>query len=182
MKPETNLPTQAFVSEAMEYNAETGVCTWRVRPLSHFNSINTQKRWNGRFAGKRVGGVWNIRGKSYVRVFFCGGMRGLHRLIWLLVTGAWPDVIDHKDGNGLNNRLENLQNTNALGNNKNKAQKKNRVLPNGIVEKGEKFAARIGVDKRTVYLGSFETVSEAVAARSAANKKYGFSENHGIVI
>jgi hypothetical protein len=36
----------------------------------------------------------------------------LHRIIWCLQTGAWPDprmVIDHLDGNGLNNRWNNLE-------------------------------------------------------------------------
>ena len=43
----------------------------------------------------------------------------------------------------------------------------------------KKYIARIGVDRETIYLGIFETLEEAAAARAEANLKFKFNNNHG---
>lgn len=42
-----------------------------------------------------------------------------------------------------------------------------------------KFVAQIKVNGKCIYLGSYETLLEAVEARKAADKKYNFHPNHG---
>lgn len=39
-----------------------------------------------------------------------------HRLIWMMVYGEWPNVIDHKNGDPSDNRLVNLRNVNQSEN------------------------------------------------------------------
>jgi hypothetical protein len=47
---------------------------------------------------------------KYYKTTYKGTQILLHRLAWYLYYGYQPpDVIDHKDGNGLNNRIDNLR-------------------------------------------------------------------------
>lgn len=49
-------------------------------------------------------------GKRYLAVRYHGRAFFLHRVVWLLVTGFWPDrKLVHKDGDPENNRFDNLE-------------------------------------------------------------------------
>jgi hypothetical protein len=48
--------------------------------------------------------------------------------------------------------------------------------------KANKWEARIAVGGETRYLGSFDTLEEASAARLAAEQERGFHPNHGKVM
>lgn len=88
-------------------------------------------------------------------------------------TGKWPkQFIDHIDGNGLNNRWENLREATAFQNNLNRSHKsKNKSGFKGVYEvSGRRTRWSVTIDyrgKRT-FLGSFEDKSEAVKARMEA--------------
>ena len=43
----------------------------------------------------------------------------------------------------------------------------------------KKYRARITVDWKVIYLGNYDTLEEAAAARAEANLKYKFNDNHG---
>lgn len=56
------------------------------------------------------------------------------------------------------------------------------ALPTGIRPYAHgRYSATITVDKKANWLGTFDTVDEAVIARKVAEQKYGFHENHGTV-
>ena len=52
--------------------------------------------------------VTNKSGKQYMRICYKRRIYYCHAIIWWLLHGDWVEV-DHKDGDGLNNRLENLR-------------------------------------------------------------------------
>lgn len=105
----------------------------------------------------------------------------VHRVIWFMKTGVWPDQIDHQDHNRSNNSWDNLRAVKSRENQLNLGQRKNtssygigvRKLPGG------KFWAYIMVHRKQISLGSFTTQLEATKARKTAEVLYGFHVNHG---
>jgi hypothetical protein len=115
---------------------------------------------------------WHViptRGKFYAR-----NSRGvyMHRL---LVGGDSPEV-DHKDGDGLNNRRENLRPVTHKQNQQNRSGAygasgyRGVQLYRGRSGKGTKWQARAKVDGRTRSFGYFDTPEEAAVAAEAGRR------------
>ena len=121
-----------------------------------------QWKWcirSGKYAGR---GVWD---------------RGTVRTVYMHLEILKPPPGmngDHRSGDKLDNRRENLRICTLTENNRNRAPTPGRTLPRGVDWRARKrrFRARIDVDKRQIYLGVFLTASEAGAAYVAAAKKY----------
>jgi len=158
--------TAEHVRSILDYNPETGVFKWKWR-----NDV--PKRTNARLAGKATGTVNN---KGYLQISINGHRYLAHRLAWLFVHGGWPsEQIDHIDGVPANNRIDNLRLANNQENQRNSGlQKNNATGIKGVHwnKASGKFMAYIKVDYRLIHLGSFGTLSEATAARHAAEIKY----------
>lgn len=165
--------------EAISYDPETGICTWKQRPLSHFKSAKKCHNWNARFVGKVVGLKFDTHnGKLYLKMLIDNQEYRLHRVIWAIVTGDIPLIIDHQDGNGLNNRWNNLRNVDAAGNRKNAKRRTGKDLPTGVQREGTKYRARISVNNRRINLGLYCDANDATAARKIAERQYGYHQNH----
>lgn len=89
-----------------------------------------------------------------------------HRVAWALHHGAWPQaMLDHKDGDKGNNRLDNLREASHSLNNHNRAGWSKSGFK-GVTKDRKRFRAQIGGDGsgKPVYLGTFDTAEEAHAA------------------
>ena len=96
----------------------------------------------------------------------------MHRIIMSQPKGL---MIDHQDGNGLNNRRNNLRLATSSQNNCNsRIRIDNTSGLKGIflVKKTGKWRARITVNKKENHLGYFLSKKEAYAAYCAASDKY----------
>lgn len=152
------------VQSALDYDAETGILTWRHRSDMH-------PRWNGKHAGKPAGGV----GKAgRWRVKIGGKFRLSHRIIWLLVYGEpMPAQIDHINGNPLDNRLVNLRAASHTENQRNKKMcRNNQSGRKGVSKSGNKWMARIRVDGKLIYLGRFNSLEDAAQTYARAAKMH----------
>lgn len=97
----------------------------------------------------------------------------LARLKFYLATGKLPEVVDHKSGVTRDDSLSNLRAATHAQNNQNKRAKKNKRggFPRGIDERSPgRYRARIGHLHKPLYIGTFPSVEEAVAARNDAEK------------
>jgi HNH endonuclease len=150
------------VNKLLRYDHSTGKLFWRVN------------RHNRVFPGDEAG-YYNKYG--YIIVKINNYYYPAHRIIWLLVTGKWPiNIIDHKDRNGYNNKLDNLRQAPTFGLN---SANCNIRIDNTSGVKGvtwnkrvQKWRARITINGKIKFLGAFITFEGAVRTRLAAEKKY----------
>lgn len=105
-----------------------------------------------------------------------------HRVIFCMVYGFWPEYVDHINGIRHDNRLSNLRASTKVENGKNQklfSSNKSGYVGVNWYKRGKKWRAFIGINRKRVYLGQFDTKEEAVIARELASKEHGFSERHG---
>ena len=98
----------------------------------------------------------------------------LHNAAWLAMTGKLPPkgyVIDHRDGDTLNNQLSNLRLASHAQNSYNRGVSRNSATGvTGVTKRGDRYRAEIRSNGEHFFLGSFPTLTEAKAAR--AKKAY----------
>lgn len=154
--------TAARVRELFHYSKKTGVVTRRIDAGSR---------------GK-AGDVVTTVSEGRVQVGIDGVRYLLHRVIWLYVTGKWPDhVIDHRDGDNKNNQWRNLRDVPQPVNMQNRRKpvvKRKHDLPLGVrlVTKPSPnpFAAAITVNRKQIHLGCHPTAAMAHAAYLEAKR------------
>ena len=159
------------VARLFTYDREAGVLYWRIRDR---NTIR-HKYVAGPIKGTRDGyRQVSIKGKMYME----------HRIIMMLCFGHIPEnaEIDHINHVRDDNRLVNLRFVTRSENRKNQSvSSKNTSGVTGVcfLKARKKYMAQISVGWETIYLGIFETLEEAAAARAEANLKFNFNNNHG---
>ncbi len=153
----------AYYREIFEYIEETGDLVWRHRE-------DRSSQWNGRYAGKVAGSkMYCTTGGPYIVVNVANNPTLAHRIIWIYLYGYVPDKLDHWDGNGLNNRRNNIREATQSEN-----QANNHLMRRGVEQRGNSFRARIKVDGAIIQLGSYRTYEQAQAVyNEAADKYYG---------
>tara|TARA_Y100000310_G_scaffold311419_1_gene357675 strand:+ start:344 stop:1033 length:690 start_codon:yes stop_codon:yes gene_type:complete len=168
------------IREAIHYDPDTGTLTWKRRPSSHFSAAGVMKAWNTRHAGTPALAAFNREG--YRRGAINSVQFGAHRVCWLLHYGEWPaGLIDHVNGDRADNRIANLRVVDDLNNSRNKAapSKPNLAGAQGVQKRPAGFRPFIGDGSKTVYLGTYKTLDEAVAVRKRAEARLGYHPNHG---
>lgn len=152
-----------FITDTFSYDPETGVVSTRVR---------LNNRWP---AGRAVGYVDN---HGYLRMRIQGRHYLVHRVAYFLQHGVWPAIVDHANGNRLDNRAINLRAADRARNAQN--ARSNKVLPKGVSTNGKGYRSRIRVNGKSIVLGTFSTPEEAHAAyRRAADSNFGEFSNYG---
>ena len=123
---------------------------------------------NGKQGLRSKGGkfVKNILHKSnrYCTLKFKGRTVSYHKVMWILVNGDIPEgfVLDHIDGNTLNNTVSNLRLVTKRQNDQNKGCHRNGKLPGASYNKRQrKWLAQIQIDGKGKFLGYFDTEQRA---------------------
>lgn len=168
-------------ADLFDYDARTGSIRAREAPDHLFTSIHSARSYR---AHVRVGSERGVvTSGGYKTVQFCGRRIMAHRLAWILQTGAAPfEVVDHINGDAQDNRWSNLRSVSQSMNLRNARLRKDNTsgCPGVFFTKRDRcWIARIKINRKEIHLGYFETKDRAVAARLAAQVKYGFTHRHG---
>ena len=154
--------TQEELKYLFDYCEKTGNLIWKK---NHHGGKG--------YAGNNLGtDVTDDSGYSRKQTRLHGRMYKVHRLVWLWHYGTLPKMIDHKDNNGLNNKIENLRECTSSQNNQNRKFSKNKSGYKGVVVMVTKYntyyKAQIRINKKQVNLGLFKTPIEAHEAYKKA--------------
>lgn len=80
---------------------------------------------------------------------------------------------DHRDGNGLNNTINNLRKATHGGNQQNKKKQVNNTSGyKGVVRHKNGWQAQIGIEGKSIYLGRFSSLENAAIAYNIAALEY----------
>ena len=159
--------TQERLKELLVYDPKTGVFTWKIARTGAAK---------GAVAGSLVP-------RGYISIMVDSRQYRAHRLAFLYMEGSFPpEHMDHINHIRDDNRWENLRPATAGDNQRNRTLNANNS--SGAVgvnwqKLAGKWKAQIVINKKFVSLGYFENLEDAIAARAAADIKYGFHENHG---
>lgn len=163
----TNIIDREQVLYLFDIDKEAGKFFWKNPPKNHWQLLGTE-----------AGCATPTHSKTYWVIKVGGKAFKRGRLMFLVAYGFLPEpTVDHEDGNSLNDRPGNLREatgTENARNHKHRAKKQN--LPMGVRRLASgKFQPRIGVNKKQIHLGSFDTPEEAEAVY-LTNRKEHFHE------
>ena len=149
--------TSEYLKTILRYEPETGYWYW------------LQSR--GRVMAGQRAGSYSALGYLYIKI--SGQSHIAARLAWLYMTGTWPeDEIDHIDRNSSNDAWENLREADRTDNTRNRVK---------IGASGHPGVYKHANNNRWLaqynnwYIGSYATITEAVAARDEYMREHGLS-------
>ena len=167
----------ARLRQVLHYDPDNGVFTWHPRGLEDFDGDERRWRsWNTQHAGSPAG-CSTLR---YTNIRIDGKTYWSHRVAWFYTHGHWPNgIIDHRNGDKYDNRLDNLRVVCPMGNAENRRalmRGKKEDLPIGVFKMPRPglpnpYMARIAARGARKYLGCFPTPEAASAAYLAAKRE-----------
>lgn len=168
--------TQARARSLFNYNPGTGELTWRDRPREDFATQRGWRVFQTQCAGKVASAKAVMGANTYLVVRFDGRLHLQHHVIWVYMTGEELEcLIDHQDGDGTNNRWDNIRPATYSQNHANRKYQGRTVsgLKGAFYDKKNKrWESRIGLNGKTKFIGRFDTAEDAHNAYMAAAREH----------
>ncbi len=153
--------TLARLRSVLDYDKETGRFTWK-------KSSAATRIESGAAGSPAIGG-------RYLTIMIDQKPYLAHRLAWFYMNGEWPNgEVDHIDGCGTNNRIENLRDVSHAVNMQNirgkTAKNKSATLMGVSVSDEGRVTSSLTFAGKSYYLGTFETEHDAHKAYISAKR------------
>lgn len=143
---------------------EEGKVYWIRPPKSHSQRAGTEAGCEQSGNGNKRRWAIKIDGRLYKRA----------QVVFCLTRGYWAShEVDHRDGDSLNDRPNNLREaTHSQNMRARTTHAKASGLPRGVYPEGNRFLACISLDGRQRRLGTFANAELAAAAYVAARQTH----------
>lgn len=155
------------ILKLMTVDFDKGVLTWQPRTPEMFStSLNPVKQcewWNRSYANKECGCVADFNGKTYRRISLNKKSVNISHVILFLHLGYTfrGCVVDHIDGNGMNNSVRNLRYLSVKDNVRHRLNGRNKCGYIGVYKTGNRYKGRVVCDGKAFKTKSFSTPEEA---------------------
>lgn len=175
-----------ILPELVSIDEGSGIMTWRDRKDDMFRGAKMGSKracsvWNSRYSGKPA--LSNIGKNGYMYGYILGNMLVAHRIAYAIYHGEWPSLdIDHINGDRSDNSKANLRLSTRTQNLRNRAicgRNTSGVVGVSWSKACSKWRAYIKDENKQIHIGVFESKDDAISARKEAEKRLGFSRNHG---
>ena len=157
MKIPTLFPTQEELKSKFDYI--DGKLVWKIK---------TKRANVGDLAG-------TLHPNGYMRTGLNGHSHLNHRLIFMWHYGFFPEIVDHIDGNKLNNTIENLREANKVTNQQNQKIKKENTSGYknvSLCPQTNKWAVKIRFNGKSKTIGRYDDIELADLVALEARAKY----------
>lgn len=166
--------TQKEVKRLFSYDPETGIVK-RLITVSNNAKKNDIVGCKTKEIESRIYLVTMVNYKLYM----------LHRLIWLYMTGLFPEeYIDHIDHDGTNNKWINLRPASNQENQRNSTlgiNNKSGITGVYFAKSKNLWVASIKINHKEKHLKTSKDFFECCCARKSAERRYNFHPNHGLL-
>jgi hypothetical protein len=146
--------TQDLLKELFDY--KDGELYWKSKPANRVSI--------GDVAG-------SLSSNGYKQVYINGKPYYCHRIIFAMHNDYFPKMIDHIDGNSINNKIENLRETTNSQNQYNRKCVNSYGIKGVSLHQCGKFHVRITVNGKEKHLGLFEKLEDAKNAAIKARQE-----------
>lgn len=164
--------TPEDVRALVSYDPLTGAMTYKTRQPGKYGDARAIKIFNTLYAGKSLTKIKYANGVFYSTVW--GVRMPSLRVAWMLDQGTVPDEVVPRDGDQSNTAASNLQNVSTRHRNR-----RNNTIPSNNTSgyRGVHWCNTYNLWIAQIdgkFLGRFAKKESAVAARRAAEIKYGY--------
>lgn len=151
------------IRSRLRYEPDTGKCFWIL-----------ENRFGPKILGKEAGSLCKDKaGRRRVLIKINCHAQPRARVAFIFMTGRIPNIVDHINGVTDDDRWCNLREANKSQNRCNIASnKKASPWPIGVRRsRSGRYEARIGLNRKKIYIGTFDTPREAYQAYLHAKRR-----------
>ncbi len=158
----------------------------KLRNQLNYNPNTGEFKWRESGSGRRknlIAGCVKKKGLSiWRRIVFDQQEYTSGQVAWSVMMGEFPKfIIDHKDGDALNDKWANLRRGDECIDQRNaRIQERNKTGCTGVRLNNGYYLANIGDGSgKQKYLGCSKDLFEAICIRKSAELAIGYSQRHG---
>lgn len=147
----------------------------RINELFDYDGINLVRKTKIGNTKKNVIAGYKSKSTGYVYVQIDNRAQPVHRLIWVILYGYYPEQIDHINGVRHDNRIDNLRAVTQKENLQNitKLRSKNSGVKGVRMRKNGTYKVGFKVGDKIKYFGTYNTLDEAAETSKDVCKKLG---------
>lgn len=174
-----------IVKELIDVDFDKGILWWKKRTMKWFMHCKFPHRdvskWNSTNMGNLAFNCIDSKGYKYGCIM--NNLQRAHQMVYLLYHKRMPTIIDHMNGDKLDNSIHNIREVSREINMRNtKMFSTNKTGYTGVswCNRDKVYRATIQINRKTKHLGNFNNKEDAYKARKEAERIIGgFTERHG---